>query len=90
MFHCLRFYLLLQQPTNVLTEGTNEPTSLGCHQRQFSQRQSADSSRCNSLLHVKDAVDKMTPEELATMKSGKAKFGNDKVRYLKLAGYLRV
>ena len=42
-----------------------------------------------SLLHVKDAVDKMTPEELAKMKSGKAKFGNDKVRYLKLAGYLR-
>lgn len=42
-----------------------------------------------SLLHVKDSVDKMTPEELATMKSGKAKFQNDKVRYLKLAAYLR-
>tara|TARA_A100001015_G_scaffold212897_1_gene238791 strand:- start:911 stop:1795 length:885 start_codon:yes stop_codon:yes gene_type:complete len=43
----------------------------------------------SSMLNVTDAVDKKTPEELAGMKASKAKHQHDKVRYLKLAKYLR-
>lgn len=39
-------------------------------------------------LHVKDAVDKRTPEELAAMKAKKVEHERDRLRYLRVAKYL--